>query len=206
MSKTGTYFLGIFGVLFFVIPAILGGFQFDTYNHISQFISESYATGTPYGEKLRFFGYIPSGIFLALFAFFAPSYLAPSKFIKTTFLLFGIFYGLGTVVTSIFPCDKGCNPELIDPSISQIIHNISGALTYLIIPIIIILIGAIAKSWTGSKSYSSITLICGIIALIFAGTLMASPKGDFIGLYQRLVEGAILFWVLKTAVYIKNSE
>lgn len=206
MNKTATYWFGILGILFFIIPAILGGFQFDDYSHISQFISEIYATGTPYGEKLRFFGYIPSGIFLTLFAFSAPSFLPKTKGVKTIFILFGIFYGLGTILTSIFPCDEGCNPELIDPTLSQIIHNISGALTYLIVPLVVLFIGVKARSWANSKSYVSFTLICGVIAFVFAGALMASPKGDFIGLFQRLVEGSILLWVLCTAFYVKKRS
>lgn len=205
MNKTITYWFGILGVLFFIISAILGGFQFDDYSHIGQFISESYATGTPNGEELRYFGYIPSGIFLMGFAFAAPKFLQKSKSLKTVFILFGIFYGFGTIITSIFPCDDRCNPEFINPTLSQIIHNISGALTYLIVPLLIILIGVNAKSWA-NKTYASSTLICGVIAFVFAGVLMASPKGDFIGLFQRLVEGSILLWVLTTAFYVKKNK
>jgi len=193
MSRTTTYWLGILGVLFFIVPAILGGFQFENYSHLHQFISESYATGTPYGEQLRFFGYVPSGIMMALFAFLAPRYLPKSKRTKIIFWLVAIFYGFGTVMVSLFPCDEGCNRELINPSISQLIHNASGAFTYLIVPIALIIIGIHAKSWTHAKSYSSTTLICGVIAIIFAFLLFANPNGNYIGLYQRLAEGSICF-------------
>jgi hypothetical protein len=39
---------GLLGVLFFISATILGGWQFPSYSHISQLISESYAIGTPY--------------------------------------------------------------------------------------------------------------------------------------------------------------
>jgi hypothetical protein len=206
MSRTITYWLGILGALFFVVPAILGGFQFEEYSHISQFLSETYAVDAPYNNQLRFFGYLPSGIMLTLFAFFAPKYLPKSKLIKISFWLFAIFYGLGTVMVAIFNCDAGCNRELIDPSISQIIHNLSGGLTYLVVPFVVITIGVKARSWTNSRSYATTTLVCGVIALIFAWLMMANPNGPFIGLYQRLVEGALLFWVVRTAVFIKNEN
>ena len=64
MNKTITFWLGILGALFFITPSVLGGLQFENYSHISQFISESYAFGTPYGVYMRFFGFIPSSVVL----------------------------------------------------------------------------------------------------------------------------------------------
>jgi len=206
MSKTLTYWLGILGVLFFIVAAILGGFQFENYSHLHQFISESYATGTPYGEQLRFFGYVPSGIMIALFALFAPRFLPASKSVKIVFWAVAIFYGLGTVMVGLFPCDQGCNKELINPSISQIIHNLSAALTYLLVPVALIIIGVKAKSWLDEKAYATTTVICGVVALVFAFLLFGNPNGNYIGLYQRLAEGSILFWILRTAILIKNSR
>lgn len=206
MSSTTTYWLGILGVLFFTIPVIIGGFQFEEYSPISQFISETYATGAPYGNQLRFFGYIPSGLLFFLFAISVPKFLPKSKRIKIAFWLFAIFYGLGTVLVGFFPCDEGCNREFIDPSVSQIIHNLIGGLTYLIVPFLVIAIGIMAKSWTNSKLYATTTMVCGIIALVFAWMMMANPNGSYIGLYQRLVEGSILFWVVRTAVLVKTTK
>jgi len=206
MNRIVVFWLGILGGLFFVVPAILGGFLLEGYSHLHQFISESYATGTTYGNQLRFFGYLPSGIMIALFAFFAPKFLPRSKGVKISFWLFAIFYGLGTVAVGLFPCDEGCNREFIDPSISQIIHNLVGGLTYFIVPFLVIAIGIMAKSWTISRTYSTITLICGIIALLFAWLMMANPNGSYIGLYQRLVEGSLLFWIVKTGLLVKRTK
>lgn len=204
MTRSAVYWLGILGALLFAVAGIVGGFQFDEYSHMSQFLSETYATGAPYRNHLRFLGYLPSGAMIALFAFFAPKYLPKSKLIKIAFWLFAIFYGLGTIVVGLFTCDEGCNREFIDPSISQLIHNLSGGLTYLIVPFVVIVIGIKAMSWTNSKSYSTHTIVCGFIALVFAWLMMANPSGSYIGLYQRLVEGSILFWVLRTSFFIKK--
>jgi len=206
MTKTILFWLGILGALFFIVAAVLGGLQMENYNHLQQFISESYATGTPYGNHLRFLGYLPSGIMLTLFAFFAPMYLPHSRLVKVAFWLVAIFYGLGTIMVSFFPCDQGCNREFIDPSLSQIIHNLVGGLTYLIVPFAIVFIGIKARAWADYKSYSSITLVCGIIALLFAWLMMADPNVSYIGLFQRLVEGSILFWVVKTAILIRKTR
>jgi len=205
MNRSIVYWFGLLGVLFFIVPGILGGFQFENYSHIQQFISETYATGTPYGNQLRFYGFLPSGIMITLLALFAPGFLPKAKGIKIAFWLFAVFYGLGTVLVALFPCDQGCNREFIDPTVSQIIHNLVGGLTYLIVPIIVIAIGIMARSWTDSRSYATITLLCGIVALIFAWMMMGDPNGSYIGLYQRMVEGSLLFWILKTALLIKRT-
>ena len=206
MNRIIVFWLGILGVLFFVVPTILGGLLLEGYSHLHQFISESYATGTPYGSQLRFFGYLPSGILIALFAYFAPRFLPRSKGVKISFWLIAIFYGLGTVTVGLFPCDEGCNREFINPSISQIIHNLVGGLTYFIVPFLVIAVGIMAKSWTNSKSYATTAIACGAISLIFAWMMMANPNGSYIGLYQRLVEGSILFWIVKTGLLVKRTK
>ena len=68
MSRAQTCWAGISGVGLFVVTCVLGGWQFEEYSHISQYISETYAMGTPHGKLLRFLGFIPSGLLLATFA------------------------------------------------------------------------------------------------------------------------------------------
>jgi len=62
MSNKVFFWTGILGVTFFGVASFLGVFQFDNYNPISQYISETMAIDTAYGKVLIFFGYIPSGI------------------------------------------------------------------------------------------------------------------------------------------------
>jgi hypothetical protein len=69
MNKRIATWTGILGVTLFVVTSILAGLQSPSYSHVSQLISESYAIDTPYGELLRFYGNLPSGICLAIFAF-----------------------------------------------------------------------------------------------------------------------------------------
>jgi len=204
MNKTLTFWLGIIGALLFTVASILGGFQLENYSHISQFISESYAIDTPYGIYLRVLGYIPSGLLIALFAFSAIRILPKSNLAKVGLVLFGVFYGIATIIVGVFPCDAGCNKELINPTISQIIHNITGAFTYLIVPVALILIGIVARQWTNGKTISILSFICGIIAIGFSLQLSSNPTGSLIGLQQRIIEGAILFWLFNFAFYIKN--
>ncbi|HBO89388.1 MAG TPA: hypothetical protein DD460_01470, partial [Acidobacteria bacterium] len=122
MNNKVVFLIGILGVSLFAIPSIIGGFLIEDYNLISQWISESDASDTKYGLALRIFGYIPSGFLIAIFCFVGFKKFQPSKLTKVGFYGLGVFYGIATIITGIFPCDVDCNKNFIDPSISQIIH------------------------------------------------------------------------------------
>ncbi|MCX7549882.1 DUF998 domain-containing protein [Xanthomarina sp. F2636L] len=205
MNKTITFWLGILGVLFFVIPSVLGGFQFENYSHIQQYISESYAINAPYGIYLRIFGFIPSGIFIILFSLSALKVLPKSNLLNLGLIGFAFLYGFGNILVSVFPCDVGCNKELIDPSFSQLIHTFSGALTYTFVPLSLILIGFAARSWKQGKNIMLFSFFCGIITFMFSLFISSNPTGHYIGLFQRIIEGSILIWIITFAFYIKKQ-
>lgn len=199
------YAFGILGVAFFIITTLLAGLQFENYSHTSQLISESYAIDTPYGIYLRLFGFIPSGIFIFLFAMHASKHIPYTKKTKFAFILFGIFYGLATVVVSIFPCDAGCNKELIDPSTSQLIHNTTGLLTYLIVPVSILFLGSELRNNTTFLYLSKLSLLLGIVSFLFMMLFFISLNSPSIGLIQRMTEGSILLWILLVSLYLRKK-
>ena len=206
MSKNPTSILGITGVALFIVASILGGFQFDDYDPISQYISESYAVDTPYGKLLRFFGYIPSGILLAVFAFSAIKYFPVSRLIRIGFSGIAVFYGMATAVVGIFPCDKGCNLELVDPSTSQLIHNLTGLLTYTFVPFSILAIGMGLRKLKTHLRLSGIAFACALNAIVFISILFSDPHSNYAGLIQRIIEGTFIIWIIVCSLFIKNSN
>lgn len=205
MSNRFTFLIGIFGVSLFVLSSIVGGILIDDYSIISQYISESYAIDTEYGMVLRIFGYIPSGILLTLFCFLAPKHFQPSKLTQIGFYGLAIFYGLATIIVGVFPCDSGCNKEFIDPSISQVIHNLAGFLTYLFVPICIILIGTGLKQFPNFNRLSIQAFVYGPISILFIYLLFSGSNPEYIGLYQRIIETVFIFWIIACAIEIKNK-
>jgi hypothetical protein len=206
MGKKLVYWSGLLGVLLFVGAALLGALQIEDYNPISQYISETYATGTPYGEKLRYFGYLPSGLLLTAFAFLARNHFPKNSFVKLGFWGLAVFYGMATVLVALFPCDAGCNKAFIDPSISQIIHNLIGFLTYAFVPLSIILIGIGLRQHKVYAAFTNLTVGCGLFSMLFVGLLFADPLSDFAGLYQRIIEGTFMLWIVVCSLFIKNSS
>ena len=206
MSSKLVFWLGILGVTFFVLASFLGGFLFENYNPISQLISESMAVDTPYGKALRFFGYIPSGILLTLFSFASIKKFPKSKLTKIGFFGIGVFYGIATIVVGLFPCDKGCNKEFIDPSFSQIIHILTGLLTYIFVPVSIILIGIGLRKQDSHHKLSKIALFCGFICIVFVGLFLSNAAPNYAGLLQRIIEGTFIIWIISCSLFIKKES
>ena len=198
MKRTIIFICGIMGAILFITASILGGLQIEGYSVVSQYISESYATGLPNTDYLRYM-FVASGLLLAVFAFMATSVLPASKSVRVGFIIFGIFYGLGTITTGFFPCDIGCNPDPQDATLSQFIHNTAGFLVYSVVPFCLIGIGAASRKWNGVLNISAYSLVCGAVSLVFVLLLFGNLTGPMIGLFQRIIEGAILFWVMRTA-------
>lgn len=147
MIKSKAFWTGIIAVFLFVFTTIVGGNLHPNYNHISQFISELYAVDAPNADALRYYGYIPSGVLFFLFSIFAILETPKSALRAIGFLGVGFGYGLGTVVCGFFTCDAGCNPDFINPSLSQMIHNLVGFLTYCIVPVSIFLLALDSRKW-----------------------------------------------------------
>lgn len=204
MTKSTVSTIGITGITLFVIAAIAGAFLIPGYSHVSEHISESYAIDTKYGFYLRLLGYIPSGILLLLFGFTASKHLPKNRTTSLAMKGIGLFYGGGTLLTGLFPCDAGCNKEMIAPSVAQLIHNLSGLFTYVAVPFFVIALGASALKWKGTSLGKTI-LLCGIVALLFAVVFFAQLNSAYGGLYQRILEGSMLMAQLQTALYMKKS-
>jgi hypothetical protein len=206
MNSHFLFWTGILGVTLFAVASILGGLLIDGYSPLSQYISETYASGTPYGKALRFFAYIPSGLLLTIFAFSAVQKFPKSGLIKVGFWGLGLFYGVATFIVSVFPCDAGCNKEMIDPSISQLIHNLTGSLTYLFVPLSILAIGFGLRQLKTHARLSGIAIFCGLISIVFVGLLVSDPLSPYAGLHQRIIEGTFIVWVVACSWFIKDSQ
>ncbi|WP_313805150.1 DUF998 domain-containing protein [Flavobacterium sp.] len=206
MRKSKAFWTGIIGVLIFVATTLLGGFLDSDYNHISQFISELYAVDAPRADFLRFFGYIPSGILFMLFSVFAIMETSKSLLRTVGFLGIGIGYGLGTIICGFFNCDAGCNPHFINPSLSQIIHNFIGFITYSICPVAIFLLAFAARKWRKGMYLSNMSFILALISFCFVGLLNANLHSPYKGLIQRVIEGCILLWIVCCSYYLLNNK
>lgn len=204
MERRLVFLSGAFGVALFVLTTIVGGALFPGYSHVGQLISESYAHGTVYGPWLRFLGYLPSGILFGVFAWSAAREFGARKYTAIGFAGIGIGYGLGTVLAAFFPCEAGCQADGSESSISQLIHNLSGLLTYLVVPASLVILGVRLRKRPGLERLGRMALVCGIVAMFGFILLIELSDTGYIGLAQRLTEGSILWWIFACALHFKE--
>ena len=205
MNSKIIFLVGVIGVILFVSSSVIGGLLIENYSITRQYISETFAIDTEYGIVLRVFGHIPSGILFTIFSILGYKYFPSSNLTKIGFYGLGLFYGIGTIVVSIFPCDSGCNNEFIDPSISQVIHNLAALLIYTFVPISIIVTGIGLKKFSNYRSLSIIALVLGVLSILFVYLLISELNSEFEGLYQRVIESLILIWIIACALKIKRT-
>jgi len=206
MKNKIIYFTGIFGVLLFISTTIIATFLSQDYNSFSQLISELTATGVPNGKLLRWIGIIPSGILISIFSFLAISKFPNSKLSKIGFVGFGIFYGIATISVGVFPCDEGCNTDLTNASISQIIHTLSGLLTYLFVPLSLFLIGFGLLKFKEHTKFALLTLSSAFVGVVFVALFFNTIDSNFLGVIQRFTEAVFLCWIVICSIHIKNHS
>ena len=202
MNNKITFLIGIVGVSLFAISSILGGLLIENYNVLSQYISESFAVNTKYGTYLQYFGYVPSGVLTTIFCLSAPRFFPKSRLIKAGFFGLAIFYGLGTVLVGLFPCDAGCPTNLMVSSTSQLIHNAVASLTYIFFPICLLGIGMGLKKFEGFSRLHEIGITTAIISGIFIFALFSNPDSGYRGILQRIIETSIIVFMVSSALNI----
>ena len=202
MKRKILFWSGILGVAFFTLTTIIGGILNPNYKFISQFISELYAVNAPNADLLRFYGYIPSGVFFILFAVFLNAVLPKSTGSTLGCIFFGFGYGLGTIICSIFNCDVGCNPLFVNPSLSQFIHNTMGMLTYLLVPIGLLCIGMSNRT---KLFFSNFSIAIALLSFLFVLLLNVAIQTPYKGIIQRVIEGSFLLWIVFCAFHLSKN-
>ena len=207
MNKNNLFYTGISGVALFMIAALAGSILLKDYNPVTQFISESYAKDAPYGLPIRIFGFIPSGFLLTLFSFFSYARFPANSYTKSGFIALGIFYGIGTIITSIFPYDSYVNNDLSKvASSSQHIHNLTGFLTYVFAPLSILSIGLGLRKSTVEHKLANFSIISSVLLMMLVFILFSGVLSAFTGLLQRIIESIFLLWFVVCAFNIKAQQ
>ena len=189
------------GFISLLLLTLLGGATFAGYSHLSQFISELGATGAPREHLIRFAGFLPTGVFMCLFA--AGAFVAlPRSPVKALALVGVVLYAMGYVAAAFFPCDPGCRPP--QPSLSQVIHNLVGLVGYLLAPLFLLAFGVAARRWPGGGFLAVASFVCAAFTLV--GMLTLSPQSSYAGVSQRVIETSVWVWVIICAWYIRSRS
>lgn len=188
---------GILGPLAVLLLTVLGGAGFPNYSHASQFISELGALGAPNARIINLAGFLPAGLLISAFTFFAWRSLPRSR--ATSLGMLGLaLFAVGYVAAAFIPCEPGCRPA--QPSMTQALHNVLGLSGYVTAPLSLFALGWEARSWPKGANVSVLGFIAGGMALL--SLLFLSPEFRYVGFAQRVLEGSVLAWVLVCALYL----
>jgi hypothetical protein len=173
----------------------VGGSIKPGYSHLSNYVSELNATGTPWATTLSFAGFLPLALLLAAFLYTAEPLVRVQGPSRLGYLLLWSqsLAFLGVVVA---PCDPGC-PVVGSPT--QAIHNLLGIVTYFGAGLAFALL-SFAPGLTGHAGIWRHVL--RVAALIWVGlfVLMLQPElANWRGILQRgadVLLGAVLALVV----------
>jgi hypothetical protein len=197
------------GILAAILPLIvlpISGYIQPDYSQIENLISELNERGLPYSLPIGYFGFLPIGLATLFFIWRLKSDIVHSKR-SIVGLLFIALSGVDWVVTVFAPCDQGC-PASGDISLSQEIHNLSGFLTLVLVPIgVYLLINPLRES-----GFGKVVTVMSVITVVNIVVTLAILIFEFFpgapGLVQRIDLGVFLVYlsILSIKVYTRMSQ
>lgn len=188
----------VLGAVWLAGMVVIAGAAWDGYDHVSQYISELGATGAPHGWQVSWLGFLPVGLLITAFAFFA--WRAAPRSVLATLGFIGIFlFAIGYTGSAFFPCDFGCRPE--EPSFSQVMHELIGLAGYMLAPVTMLLLALAAYRWPGAVWLALLGFIAAPAAFVGLGGLL-DPNSPTLGLSQRVLEASVIGWVVACGLYL----
>ncbi len=172
----------VFGVAFYTIGAAIK----PGYSHITHFISELNATGTPWAVELGLFGFLPLGV---IFAAFLLAVIPVTQVRGASRLGLWLLWSqpIAFVGVAFAPCDAGCP---IGSSAVQVIHDALGLVTYLSGALGLILLSSAKVLSPGPRLFLRFAGIAWLVLFV----LMIQPEAMPVrGLLQRIAD-ALLAW------------
>ena len=189
----------ILSLVWFAGTIIVAGFYYPGYSHVTQFISELGATGSPHGAYVNYWGFIPTEIFIL--AFVVTCYVVIPKTKKNiTGLSFIVVYALTLGIAALYPCDFECRPD--EPSVAHNIHMLSAFPGYLCGIISIFILSSDSSFAEHFKAFKLVSFTIGGIC-IFA-FLNLDPNSPIVGVYQRLLDLMIYSWFIYFAYSVNQ--
>ncbi|MCV6622642.1 MAG: DUF998 domain-containing protein [Cellvibrionaceae bacterium] len=187
----------LLSLLWLSFTVILAGNSYPDYSHVSQFMSELGATGSPDGDLVNYFGFIPTELFILLFLLALLKVMHKSKLLVLGVACIAV-YALSLIAAAFYPCDFQCRP--VDPSFSHDMHMLFGAIAYLAGIVGVAILAIDSKNWCESK----VPLASGflIAACAFALMLNLDAELPYVGLVQRCMEILVYAWFCVYAFYV----
>jgi hypothetical membrane protein len=185
-------FLAVASVVYAVAFYVVGAALKPGYSHVSHFISELNATGTPWAQELGLFGFVPLGLLFSAFliAAYPISHLAGASRVGFILLWSQPIAFLGAAAA---PCDPGCP---IGGSVLQQIHDLLGLVTYFVAALAFFLLSFHSRLSLRGRWYFRVASVAWLGLFVF---MLLPEFAPVRGLLQRIADGILWVGVLLIA-------
>ncbi len=183
---------GALGPALFSVVVLYSASLRPEYSHVTQFISELGATGTPQASLMNYAGFLPGGILLAGFGLSLPRILPRSGPILVASILTTLF-GVGVAISGFISCDVGC-PQ-VGGTTENFLHDKIGPVSFLCL---IAATGIFSvqfrrlPAWRPLFGYSALT--CAVALVFFVALVGSLETRALTGLWQRLMLATLFAW------------
>ena len=193
---------GVIAPLWLLAGVTISGALYPGYDHYNQAMSELHARGSAVELLTPILNHYLLTLLFIGFGVFVYLHCKQSRLAQASAVFIAI-HGIATFVAGYFPCDTGCLLE--NPSSSQSIHNIAGAVLFLSLLIAQLLWIVLAMKGQVKAWFGWFTVVCVAAALAVIPAMgQALESGEGFGLYQRLNYGAALCWLLVLALLLRS--
>ena len=183
---------GAAGAVLFSLATIVSAALRPQYNHLTSFISELGASGTPYAPIMNYLGFVPAGLLLAVFGIAlmrSTSRRVPAVIGSALVVLFG----LGVAASGMISCDAGCPQSGGSPA--NTVHNAIGPVSFISMILGVALLSYDFKQGPYLRSFSLYSFVTSGLALLFLVALVGSLDSKTLtGLWQRLFLATMFLW------------
>ncbi len=162
------------------------------YSHLSHFISELNATGTPWAAELGYWGFLPLGL---LFAAFLLAAMPVAQVSGASRLGLWLLWSqpIAFVGAALAPCDPGCP---VGGSPLQVAHDVLGLATYGAGAVALMLLASAKALSSGARLFLGLAGIAWLALFV----VMVQPEAMQVrGLLQRIADALLAGTILVVA-------
>lgn len=190
---------GVLSLLVLAVATVAGGMAYPGYDHLTQYISELGATGSPTSGGVSLAFVVSGGLLTVSWLLCAG--LFPRS--VPSILGFGLsaLNGIGLLLGGVFRCDFECSTADLSPA--AVLHDVFGGIGYLCGIAGVFLVGIAARGWPQGRGLFGLSLICGVPAALAIGLI--HPAFEWYGAAQRVVEIALAVWTVAVALRVRTS-
>ena len=162
------------------------------YDHLTQFVSELGASGTPNAALMNYGGFLPTGACLVALGIAMRAGLPRARTTRIAAVLV-LLFGSGVFASGLAQCDPGCPQRGASPE--GLLHEILGPGSFLCAMVGAALLGWGLRGRDGWSALQRTSIVASALGLcFFIGLATSVETRAWTGLWQRALVATLFLW------------